>query len=80
VIMSTASKLHKELVLRHPKSREPVCKLWTKVYSLHESKDASLHYGAWMMLFSAHESPDESYAEYYSRMEGAYAHFGCIIP
>jgi len=46
VIMSTASDLHLEIILRHQTTGDPVYSLWKKICGLHCSADASLHHEA----------------------------------
>lgn len=44
IIMSAASKLHREVILKHRTDKEPIYKLWVKICSLHQSRDASLRH------------------------------------
>src|SRR6266853_4128080 len=80
VIMSTASKLHTEILLRHCDSGRPVFELWEKIGSMHQSRDASLRHQAWLQFFSARKSTDESYSELASRMEGLWAKIDRLTP
>ena len=43
VIMTTASKLHRDVILKHRAERQPVYKLWTFICDAHQSRDASQH-------------------------------------
>ena len=43
VIMTTASKLHRDVILKHCAERQPVYKLWTFICDAHQSRDASQH-------------------------------------
>jgi len=80
IIMSTASKLHREIILKHCANGEPIYKLWTKIYNLHQSRDASLRHQAWMEFFTARKMPDESYSAYMARKEGLCAKIGRLTP
>jgi len=80
IIMSTASKLHREIILKHRADREPVYKLWTKICSLHQSRDASLRHQAWMEFFTARKTSDESYSAYMARKEGLCARISRLTP
>ena len=80
VIMSTASKLHCELILKHCADRKPVYKLWTKICSLHQSCNSSLHHQAYLEFFMMHKMPDESYSAYVAHKEDLYARISCLMP
>ena len=78
--MCTASDLHLAVILRHRKSGGTVYALWTKIGGLHRSADASLHHEAWLEFLSIRKSLVESYTEYSSRIESAYAKIEQITP
>lgn len=80
VIMSTASRLHHELILKHRASGEPVYKLWTKICSIHQSHATSFRHQIWLEFFSSRKSPDESYAEFFWRKEELLAKIDRLTP
>ncbi len=41
--MSTASKLHRKVILKHRAERKPIYELWTKIWDSHQSHDYSVY-------------------------------------
>ena len=80
VIMTTASKLHRDVILKHRADRAPVFKLWTFICDAHQSRDASHRHQAWIEFFSMRKAPDESYLAYVACKEGLGARIDRITP
>ena len=80
VIMSTACKAHRELILRHRDAGKPVFQLWTKICSLYQSRDAAHRHEAWLEFLACRKAPDELYSAYGARVEAAYAKIERITP
>src|SRR5258706_6120064 len=70
VIMTTASKLHRDVILKHRAERKPVYELWVKICDAHQSRNASLRHQAWMEFFSTRKGADEPYSMYIARKTG----------
>ena len=69
--MSTASKLHDEIIIRDCEAARPVFELWEKISSMNQSRDASLRHQMWLEIFSTRKNAGESYSGLWSRMEGS---------
>jgi hypothetical protein len=80
ITMSTALKLHREIILKHRADREPVHKLWVKLCNSHQSRDASLRHHAWLEFFTTRKASDESYSAYVARKVGLCARIDRLTP
>jgi len=80
IIMATASKLHREVILKHRADKGAVYRLWVKICNSHQSRDASLRHQAWMEFFTTRKAPDESYSAYVTRKEGLGARIERLTP
>ena len=80
VIMTTASRIHRDVILKHRAERGAVFKLWTKICDAHQSRDASLRYQAWIEFLSWKKTSDETYSAYIASKEGLGAKIERITP
>ena len=80
VIMTTASRLHRDIILKHRAERGAVFKLWTTICDAHQSRDASLRHQAWIEFFSSKKTSGETYSAYIARKEGLGAKIERITP
>ena len=78
--MSTASKIHDEIILTHCEANRPVFELWMRICGMHQSRDGSLHNQAWLELFSTRNCTDESYSEFGARAAGLWAKIDRLTP
>ena len=77
VIITTASKLHRDVILKHRAERGTVFKAMDEA---HQPRDASLRHQAWIEFFSSKKTSDESYSAYIARKEGLGARVDLITP
>ena len=77
VLMATAGELHAETVLEH-KGRP--YEMWKAVEAQHLLRDASLRHEAWMQFLAMRKKVDETYVDYYRRVDAAYAKVKRITP
>ncbi len=80
VIMMMASKLHRDVILKHCTARKPVFKLFTFICDAHQSCDASHRHQAWIEFFSLRKAPNETYSAYMTHKEGLGARIEHITP
>src|SRR5258708_40320365 len=68
VIMATAAELHVELILQN---KGKPYDMWKAIEAQHLQRDASLRHEAWMQLLALRKKVEESYVDYYRRVESA---------
>jgi hypothetical protein len=77
VIMATARELHAELILQN---KGKPYDMWKAIEAQHLQQDASLRHDAWMQLLALRKKVDETYIDFFRRVEGAYARVHHITP
>jgi hypothetical protein len=77
VIMATAGELHAEIVLRN---KGKPYDMWTAIEAQHLQRDVSLRHEAWMQFLALRKKTEETYVDYYRRVESAYAKVQRITP
>jgi len=79
-IMATASKLHRETILKHRKAGTAMWVLYAEICDYHQQRNAPRRQEAWMQFFAIHKSATESYMSYYRRVEAAHDKILCVTP
>jgi hypothetical protein len=75
--MATAGELHAEVILRN---KGKPYDIWKAIEAQHLQRDASLRHEAWMQLLALRKKVDETYVDFYRRVESAYARVHRITP
>jgi len=79
-LMATASKLHCKAILKHRQGGDAVYRLYSKICTYHQQRDASQWHEAWMQFLALCKSPSKSYTSIYRRVKVGYDKIDHITP